>query len=74
MDGQSQRVRQNSKNNMPSFTLQNIFRITVRRMSKVIDTQDWDGVHEQERIGYVPSYYLPDKEIEKYVWPPSDIP
>jgi hypothetical protein len=45
----------------------NLFRIIYRRMSKVIDTEDWDGVHEVERIGYVPSYYLSDSEIEKYI-------
>ena len=52
-------------NNMYSFRLQNLFRITFARAMKYFDTRDWDGRKEEENIGYVPEHYLTDEEIKQ---------
>jgi len=51
-----------------NFSLLNLFRITRRRLEQSIDQRDWDGRKEEERIGYVPEYYLTDEQIkERYL-------
>lgn len=53
---------------MPSFTLQNLFRITSALARLTFDTTDWNGRKVQDVIMTqgVPSAYMEQREVEAF--------